>query len=225
MDANSLTTPAAVFTAGLVTSVHCAGMCAPLTCVILPRRDSPLTLAIYHAARAAAYIVIGGILGAVGRSAASIFTSSPAQFLPWVLIALFVVPGLGLEKRIPVPKRLSTLLFKLRFSGAGRTKLAALLGLATPFLPCAPLYLVFGVALFSGSFFAGGKLMVFFAAGTLPLYWLLQSQYFRLQNKLPPFALQWTKQGLAWVSVVLLTWRAVANHGAGLSPIRCLFCQ
>lgn len=224
MDASSLTTPLALFTAGLVTSVHCSGMCGPLTCAILPQKKSPLMLAAYHTSRAASYVVIGGILGAVGKSAAAIFTSSPAQFLPWVLIVLFVVLGLGLEKRIPVPRRLSALIFKFRF-GSGTMRPAALLGLATPFLPCAPLYLVFGVALFSGSFFAGGKMMACFVAGTMPLYWLLQSQYFRLQKNLPPAALQWTRQGLAWVSVVLLTWRAVANYGAGLSQIHCLFCQ
>lgn len=233
--------------AGMVTSVHCAGMCGPLTCALLPQRSvgrlcqtpgrdaggaprpasdtDALQLGVYHASRAAAYIAIGGVLGALGKSAASIFTSSPAQFLPWVLIAVFAVIGLGLEKKLPVPGRLSALLFKLRFSGAGKTKLAALIGLATPFLPCAPLYLVFGVALFSGSFFAGGKLMACFAAGTMPLYWLLQSQVFRLQTMLPPFALSWTRKGLAWVSVALLTWRAVAGHGAGLSQLHCPFCQ
>jgi uncharacterized protein len=225
MDANALTAPLALFTAGLVTSVHCSGMCGPLTCAILPQKKSPLMLAAYHAARITSYVLIGGILGAVGKSAAVIFTSSPAQILPWVLITLFVVLGLGLEKRLPVPRQLSALIFKLRLGGHGNVRPAALLGLATPFLPCAPLYLVFGVALFSGSFFAGGKMMACFALGTIPLYWLLQSQYFRLQNKLSPNALQWTRQSLAWVSVVLLTWRAVANSGAGLSQIHCPFCQ
>jgi len=225
MDASALTTPLAIFTAGVVTSVHCSAMCGPLTCAMLPQKDSPTAICAYHAGRAASYMVIGGILGALGRSATAIFTGSPSRFLPWVLIALFVAIGLGLEKRIPMPAVFQRLLLRLKFGSINKTKLAALLGLATPFLPCAPLYLVFGVALFSGSFAGGAKLMALFAAGTLPLYWMLQSQYSRLAARLSPLALQRSRKGLAWASAILLTFRVAANHGAGLSQIQCMFCQ
>ena len=103
--------------------------------------------------------------------------------------------------------------------------MSAVLGLSTPFLPCGPLYAVFAVALFSGSFLNGAKLMAIFALGTMPLYWLLQSQYFRLQRRFSPGALQWTRQGLALASALLLVARAISSPGEHLSKISCLFCR
>ena len=225
MDPSQLTTPAAVFVAGMVTSAHCSVMCGPLTCVILPQKKSSLAIGAYHAARSTSYMLVGGILGAAGTSAASIFTGSPARYLPWVLVLLFVALGSGLERRFTVPPVFSRLMMKLNFRRAGNMRGAALLGLATPFLPCAPLYLVFGVALFSGSFAGGVKLMACFAAGTAPLYWLAQSQYFRLQARLSPLTIQRSRRGLAWLSAILLGWRVAANSGPGLSQLHCLLCQ
>jgi len=225
MDPSHLTTPTAVLMLGIVTSIHCSAMCGPLTCAILPRGNSSRPLAAYHAGRAIAYMITGGLLGAAGQSAAAIFASSPARLLPWVLIALFVALGLGLDRRLHVPAIFSRLFFKLKFSAGGRTKGPLLLGLATPFLPCAPLYLVFGVALFSGSFLGGMRLMAWFAAGTIPLYWLVQSQVFRLQAGLSPVTVQRVRRGLSWLSAFLLAWRVFAGNGAGLSRFSCLLCQ
>jgi len=141
-------------------------------------------------------------------------------------VAFFVALGLGLEKKIPFPAVFSSWMLKLRFGGIGQTKMAILLGLATPFLPCAPLYLVFGAALFAGSFFEGAKLMALFAAGTMPLYWLAQTGYAKLQGRLAPGTLQWSRRCLAWIGAALLTWRVTANSGAGLTRhIHCIFCQ
>ena len=103
--------------------------------------------------------------------------------------------------------------------------MSAILGLATPFLPCGPLYAVFAVALFAGSFLNGAQLMATFALGTMPLYWLLQSQYFRIQRRFSPGALQWTRQGLALVSALLLVARALSSPGDHLSKITCIFCR
>lgn len=223
MDLDHLATPAAVFVAGLVASAHCPAMCGPLTCVVLPRRKPALTTAIYHASRVTAYILMGGILGAAGNSAAAIFNGSAARIFPWVLVALLAGLGLGLEKWIPVPPYFSRLLLNLRFGGDRGTSNAALLGLATPFLPCAPLYLVFSGALVAGSLLAGMKFMALFAVGTVPLYWLAQTQFFRLQNRLSPPAIQRLRRGLAWASAILLVWR-VTGSGAGLAAAHCPFC-
>ena len=225
MDPSQLTTPAAVFMAGVVTSVHCSAMCGPLTCVMLPGKKTASALAAYHAGRATAYMLIGGILGALGKSAAAIFTATPARILPWVLIVVFVILGLGLERRIPLPAGFSRLFLNLKLSANGATKIPALLGLATPFLPCAPLYLVFGVAIFSGSFFGGMALMAWFAAGTMPFYWLAQSQLFRLQAGFSPVLVQRIRRGMAWLSALLLAVRISADRGAGLDRIHCLFCR
>ena len=60
----TIDTTASAFVAGLVTSVHCAGMCGPLACAWLvgnadrpshPLRDTSL----YHGARLASYGIVG----------------------------------------------------------------------------------------------------------------------------------------------------------------------
>ncbi len=229
MDANSITTPLAAFMAGMVTSVHCSAMCGPLTCAMFSSKQagiSQATVGVYHAARILSYSLIGGTLGAIGASAAGLFSNSFTRALPWAFIGILLIFALGLDKKIPQPRFLAGLLFKLKFSGMKELQLGTMLGLATPFLPCAPLYLVFGVAVFAGSFVAGAKLMAAFALGTLPLYWLLQSQYFRVQKRCSPGAMQWMRQGLAFVSCGLLVWRTVANEGVAITQqVHCIFCR
>lgn len=226
MDANAITTPLAAFTAGLVTSVHCSGMCGPLSCAMLSSKTSrsfQLSIAVYHATRFASYALIGGLLGAIGSSAAALFSSGLTHFVPWALAGVLLVFGFGLEKRIPQPKFLSRVFLRLKLASMPKAKLGALLGFMTPFLPCAPLYLVFGVAVFAGSFAGGAGLMGAFALGTLPLYWLVQSQFFRIPWS--PGALRWTRQGLALISCALLVWRVVANDGVALADVHCPFCR
>lgn len=233
MDAQALTTPLAAFGAGLVTSLHCSGMCGPLTCALFGSkttsqspREAQVAGGIYHLSRFFSYILIGGLLASIGRSAAStLFTSTPGKMLPWAFALLFLILALGLDRYIPQARFLSGLLFRLKIQSIPKVRLGAIFGLLTPFLPCGPLYAVFAVCLFADSFLSGAQLMGAFALGTMPLYWLLQTQYFRFQHRLSPRLLQWTRQGFALVSAVLLAWRALANDGAGLASTSCIFCQ
>ena len=65
--ASSMTSLPAAFVAGAVTSIHCAGMCGPLSCALANatargRREALASTALYHAARAASYALLGGAL-------------------------------------------------------------------------------------------------------------------------------------------------------------------
>lgn len=231
MDGQIINTPLAALVAGLVTSIHCSAMCGPLTCAFFAAkpgtpREMQIAGGIYHFARLAAYSIIGGVLGAAGHSAAKVlFAGIPGRLLPWAFAVLFLLIAFRLDRRLPVVGGFSSMFHRLRFNTMPRYKMSAVLGLATPFLPCGPLYAVFAVALFAGSALGGAQLMAGFALGTMPLYWLLQSQYFRLQRRLSPGALQWTKQGLALLSALLLIARAAAAPGDHLSKISCIFCR
>jgi hypothetical protein len=131
--------------------------------------------------------------------------------------------ALGLEKRIPQPKFVTLLFLRLNFASPGKRKLGALLGFFTPFIPCGPLYLMFGIALVAGSFFEGAKLMAAFALGTLPLYALAQLGWMRLATRLSPRSLQWTRQGVAFASAALIIWRASA--GTTIANAVCALCH
>jgi sulfite exporter TauE/SafE len=231
MDGQIINTPLAAFTVGLVTSIHCAGMCGPLTCAFFAAkpgtpRETQIAGGIYHLSRLVAYSLIGGLLGAAGHSAAKVlFAGAPGRLLPWAFAVLFLMIAFRLDRYIPVIRGFSAIFHRLKFNTMPRFKMSAVLGLATPFLPCGPLYAVFAVALFAGSFLNGAELMAAFALGTMPLYWLLQSQYFRLQRRFSPGALQWSRQGLALVSALLLVARALSSPGDHLSKITCIFCR
>ena len=194
MDIPSVSTPAAAFVAGLATSLHCAGMCGPLACAV---RARPTT---YHSTRFVSYTVVGALLGGVGWSVRSVLDGNFAHFVPWLLAAVLVVIGFGLDRKIPQPKFVSGILLKVRLSNT--------LGWLTPLLPCGPLWLMFGVAILAGTWISGAMLLGSFAAGTVPLYALIQAGIFKLQSRGPSPWIPRIQQTLALTAAALLVWRA-----------------
>ena len=232
MNAADFATPLAAFVAGMVTSVHCAAMCGPLGCALYGAkpassaegRDAVLC---YHAARAVSYALVGALFGAIGMSAAGLFHASISRALPWAMALFFVVIAFGWERKIPRLPFVNRWIFRLNLRAAAlpRNQVAALLGVVTPFLPCGPLYLAFGVALVSGSWLAGVAIMVSFALGTIPLFALAQIGALRWQGRLSPGARLWTRRGLALGSAALVGGRAALHDGSLLAPLRCLLCH
>jgi len=195
MDASAVSTPLAAFIAGLATSLHCAAMCGPLACAV---RAQPTA---YHTSRIVSYTVVGALLGAAGQSARALLDSSFAHFVPWVLAAILVLVAFGLDKRIPQPRFLSRFLLRMKLRGT--------LGWLTPLLPCGPLWLMFGVAILTGSWLQGGLLLACFAAGTVPLFWIAQAQFLRIRPDGSAILVR-TQQGVALLGAGLVIWRALA---------------
>ncbi|CAM3073592.1 sulfite exporter TauE/SafE family protein [Rariglobus hedericola] len=219
MEFASINTPAAAFVAGLVTSLHCAGMCGPLTCMMAPAREDrvdPFTVAtVYHGARLVGYAILGAVAGGLGRLPFDLAGGSAVSVLPWVLVGFFLVVGLRLEKRLPRLAVLTRLQWKLQSALRGRSRLrmAAVMGAATPILPCGPLYFLIAISAFAGSGVRGAEFMLAFGLGTVPLLWLVQANYGRLQLKLTPAVLGRVQAGLALVTALVLTWRLSAQGG------------
>lgn len=203
----------AALLAGLATSLHCVGMCGPIACGVgtMARSEGERLAAasLYHGTRLLSYGLIGGLCGAIGRQPLKWFFDSPAVLLPWVMVAVLLMMALGLDKKVPRPAILNRLTARARFkasrfSAAGG---ASMIGLLTPFLPCGPLYVVFGIALVSGSAARGAELMVAFGLGTVPLLWLAQHQFHRIRAKLTPLAMSRLRRGLAFATALMLAWR------------------
>lgn len=201
MDASTLTTPLAAFIAGLASSVHCAAMCGPLVCAV---RCRPLH---YHASRAVSYTLAGAVLGGIGWSIRSFFDSEWNQLVPWVLAAVLVLIGFGLDKRIPQPPFLRRILIRARLSKT--------LGWLTPLLPCGPLWMVFGVAILTGSWVKGAGLLLFFALGTIPLFLLAQAGLWKLQQRGGKAWLPIVQRSFAFLAAGLLVWRAILIDQGG----------
>lgn len=218
--------------AGLVTSVHCAGMCGPMACGLAAlRKDDAERSRVavgYHAGRLLSYGVIGGVAGFTGQAPLGKLVGTPALVLPWFLVLVFVGVALGVHVSLPRPK------WFLRLSSVARAKLARVaagkgaffVGVGTPLLPCGPLYAMFGIALLSGSAARGMEFMLAFGLGTIPLLWVAQWQYHRLSGRVSPVTMSRVKRGVALTAAVMMVWRlwgTVPMLGGG-EGVACPLC-
>jgi len=209
----------AAFVAGLVTSVHCLGMCGPLACAVCVKSSGAGSLsatAAYHGLRVFSYGVAGFFAGLVGRAVADVLFGGAGRWLTWAFVVFFVLVATGLDKRVRVPPVGSWMGRCLRAGGATPGR-AGVLGFFTPLIPCGPLHLMIATAALSGSAISGAGVMLAFALGTVPLLLALQSQCFRVGAWGSPRVLDYFRRGLAVVCVGLLVHRGLADT--------CLFCS
>lgn len=215
------------FVAGLVTSFHCAVMCGPIALLLVPRRGDNnrfvTVTAIYHGTRLLAIALGGALAGGLGMLAlswADIYERSWAHHLPWLLVVFFVLLALRLDRLLPknsflggLWSRITKRLFKMPRPLAG-----AVAGAATPFLPCGPLYLVFGLALVSQSPLRGAEFLLAFGLGTLPLLWVAQHQYTFWQRRLSPVAIERIQRVVAAAAAIIIALRLTlfSSHAQGL---------
>lgn len=225
MELAAVNSPATAFLAGLVTSLHCAGMCGPLACGLMPvradRGDPHLIATAYHVARLVAYAGLGALAGGLGRAPLTWVSQSGLRWLPWVLVLFFVALAFRWDRHLPKVAALGRMVWRVQawMRGRSRVEAAAALGLATPLLPCGPLYFLLALALLAGSALHGAEVMLAFGLGTVPLLWLAQSQFHWVRRKLSPLWLDRTRIALALVTAVTIGWRLRATLGfAGPDP-------
>lgn len=205
--------------AGLITSVHCVAMCGPLSCAFAPTRAadaSPqVVLTCYHLAKLLSYAIVGTLAGAFGSVVIRSVESSWLNFLPWILVVFFLVVAFRLDRFFPKPVWLGAIYTKAtaRFRRLRKPTAAALIGFASPLLPCGPLYMIFGLALFSGSALKGAEFAIGFGLGTLPLLWLAQSQFMRVRLKVTPATLIKVQRSVALVAALVVAWRLRTTLG------------
>jgi sulfite exporter TauE/SafE len=219
MELAAVNSPAAAFVAGLITSLHCAGMCGPLACALMPVRrdqgDPPTISTVYHLTRLTSYALLGAIAGGLGRMPLTWVSTSALRWLPWVLVLFFVGMALRWDRWLPKSAMLGR--FSLRLGGwiRGRSRIsaAAALGFATPLLPCGPLYFLLALALLSGSALRGVEFMLAFGLGTVPLLWLVQSQSVWIRARLSPRTLERIRIGLALATALIISWRLRSTLG------------
>jgi len=216
-----ITGPGTALIAGLVTSLHCVGMCGPLACALMPaaRDDAdPQTVGtVYHLTRLAGYTTLGALAGGIGRLPLALLGSSVLGWLPWLLVLFFIAVAFRLDQRLPqlplLGRAYSALLARLR--RGSRIRAAAALGAATPLLPCGPLYFLLSLALLSGSALRGAETLLAFGLGTVPLLWLAQANFHWLRQRLNPRVLVRAQSLLALGVAALLAWRLRGTLGLG----------
>lgn len=155
-------TPLAVFLMGLVTGVHCIGMCGG---IMLTQSN----VYVYNAARLVGCLLAGLIFGALGT--ALTYTAELRSMLKTLCGALVVLVGLK-QWGVPLLRQVFTAL-KRPCETPGRTP--AVVGFLNAFMPCGTLSAVWLMSAASGSAVQGALLMGCFALGTMPAMLLFGS--------------------------------------------------
>ena len=230
MEYAGISSPGAAFIAGLVTSLHCAGMCGPLAFAVLPARrdqgDVPTAATAYQLARMASYTALGAVAGGLGRMPLALFSASALKWLPWLGVVFFVGLALRWDRNWPRIPLLGRIYMRVsgRLRGYSPAAACAALGLATPLLPCGPLYFLLGLALLSGSVARGAQFMLAFGLGTVPLLWVAQTQFGRLRGRLSPRWNDRIRIGLALLAAVVVAWRLRGTLGGGGPDAGSMVC-
>ena len=211
--------PGAAFLAGLVTSLHCAGMCGPLACALMPgpkdNSDPQVVSSVYHLSRLTGYTALGALAGGVGRWPLALLSEGALRYLPWLLVLFFAAVALRFDQRLPRWPLLGRayLWLSAQLRGRSRVQAAAALGFATPILPCGPLYFLLAMAMLAGSALHGAETLLAFGLGTVPLLWVAQTNFHWLRLKLGPRWLGRLQTTLAVAAALILTWRLRATLG------------
>ncbi len=179
-----ITLVAGIFTASLLGSLHCVGMCGALMSIAITPGDELVRKthapqAAFHLGRLVVYSVFGalsGLLGTVVNDALVISgVASAAAMLAGVAVAAFGLVTLarlaGVRvPRIPLPRAWTSLVVggMLRASRLRPVIRAGAAGLLVSLIPCGWLYTFVAVAGGSGSWALGVLIMAVFWLGTLP---------------------------------------------------------
>lgn len=171
------------FFLGLLSSLHCVGMCGPLALALPVRGLSPLrrvmTRMSYHGGRIAMYTLAGVVFGLFGRG---VYLAGWQQQFSMVLGVLIIVSALPDRFHIPVRRpggagfgflaSMQRAIMRV-WNAPGRTRFFVL-GMANGLLPCGMVYLAIAGALTRTQVFESAGFMTCFGIGTLPLLLVLQ---------------------------------------------------
>lgn len=166
------------FIFGLISSLHCIGMCGPIALMIPVDRTNPAKkvtqIITYHIGRLSAYATIGLIFGLVGKG---FFLAGIQQrlsiFIGIAMIITIVTPEKVLANynfSKPVYRLISKIKSSLgkQFKNKSYQSLFTI-GLLNGFLPCGMVYVALFGAIAMQSVPSGVLYMLLFGIGTIPM--------------------------------------------------------
>lgn len=154
---NSVTYPM-LFAIGLLTSLHCVGMCGAINLSASSTRRRALA---YNAGRITCYTLVGCAAGALGMA-----FSLDRTLLSYVVLlasAVMLVAGLSVGGLVSLPE------IPCVSRATARPGSALVIGFLNGFMPCAPLLAMQAYAVSTGGPFEGGLAMLLFGLGTVPV--------------------------------------------------------
>lgn len=172
---------------GFLGSLHCVGMCGPLTITLLRPEHGAAKFGYYHLGRLATYSVIGMILGLIGYS----FEIMKLQqwvslFLGLSLLVIFLIPGY--RQKIEHSYISSPLFLRIKNvlqRNLGSKSRWTFSGVMNGLLPCGMVLMASALAISAGSVWKSALYMIFFGLGTLPALALVSLGSNRLKSIFP----------------------------------------
>lgn len=168
----------AVFLYGLITSLHCVGMCGGIQFSVCAtyqsdhhnRRNKLKPTLLYNFGRIISYTLIGGLLGGIGSTV--VVTVDTRMNFRIVIGILMLLMGVGMLTRLPLLQKLMPSMPK--FVGRRlRRKIGNsspfIVGLLTGFKPCGPMQTAQLYALGTASMLTGALTMFLFSVSTIPI--------------------------------------------------------
>ncbi len=166
------------FIFGLISSLHCIGMCGPIA-IMLPvdrsnQTKKTLQIFTYHLGRLAAYASIGFIFGLFGKG----FSMAGLQQELSVLLGIIMIVIVVIPEKVFIAYNFSKPIFKLiskiktalgsQFKNKSYQSLFTI-GLLNGFLPCGMVYVALFGAIAMQSPSLGILYMLLFGLGTVPM--------------------------------------------------------
>lgn len=167
---------------GLVSSMHCIGMCGPIAMMLPVDRKNPalktMQILLYHFGRIVTYVLIGGIFGIFGRGFYLAGFQQNLSIILGVLMILYVIIPQNWYQGINVKNPLLGLFTYLRSKLGAQFQKKSLrsfftIGFLNGFLPCGMLYVALFGALSFENFFQSISYMALYGIGTIPLMTLV----------------------------------------------------
>lgn len=171
----------AATTLGLVSSLHCVGMCGPIAFSLGLKQENVLNgIAknfVYQLGRAFTYSVLGVFIGLIGAGFTLAGFQNKLSILAGVIMIMMVFVPKNIEKYISPKNFIGKLLIQIK------TKLSYFImkksyfsffitGLLNGLLPCGVVYIALVAALASGTPMGSGIFMFLFGLGTIPLMFI-----------------------------------------------------
>jgi sulfite exporter TauE/SafE len=172
------------WTFGLVTSLHCAGMCGPISLAFSEAKHGGISfanIALYHLSRVVSYALVGAGLGWLGGK---LHVGGIHHLVGWLVVGSLVLFALGVS--LPQPRLMGKLkMVILSLFPKDKRLRAVIIGIFSPLLPCGMLYAALAASMLAESLAVGALWMSAFALGTIPLLFLSQCGVRLLGNVLP----------------------------------------
>lgn len=176
------------FILGLVSSLHCVGMCGPLALMVpggvrkgegrKEKVEALVNSLLYNVGRVTTYAVFGLAFGLLGRSLAWFgWQQKISLALGLVILLSVVMPSAFSKARVlsgPIERVMAVVRLKmsnLLFNGRPGSLYA--FGMLNGLLPCGMVYMALAGAIATGTTLGGAGFMALFGLGTLPAMWAL----------------------------------------------------